>query len=242
MKPNRLAVYGLAAGLLGGGAAGLVLTGTSLASAQVSDVTGTVTDPAATTDSTAADPAAPGTPAPADGAAKPAKGDWAKSVLDGLVAKGTITQAQADEILAALNAARPAHGPGGHGPGRGGFGRLDAAAKALGMSVDDLRSALDGGKSLATVAKEKGIDVNKVIDALVAEFKAHLDQEVASGIHTRAEADQKLADARSRIEAFVNGTAPAGGPGFGGGRHGHGGPPPAGSAPAAGSSSGTTTS
>jgi hypothetical protein len=236
MKPNRLAVYGLAAGLLGGGAAGLVLTGTSLASAQVSDVTGTVTDPAA-----------PAAPAPADGSAKPAKGDWAKSVLDGLVAKGTITQAQADEILAALDAARPAHGPGGHGPGRGGFGKLDAAAKVFGMSVEDLRSALEGGKSLATVAKEKGIDVNKVIDALVAEFKAHLDQEVASGIHTQAEADQKLADARSRIEAFVNGTAPAGGPGgFGGGRHGHGpgfgGPPPAGSAPAAGSSSGTTTS
>ena len=250
MKPNRLAVYGLTAGLLGGGALGLALTGSTLASAQVSDVTGTVTDPAATTDSTAPDtsaadsgstttteapattssdpstttaPAAPATPAPAAGSAKPAKGEWAKSVLDGLVSKGTITQAQADEILAALNAARPAHGPGGHGPGRGGFGKLDAAAKALGMSVEDLRSALEGGKSLAAIAKEKGIDVAKIVDALVAEFKAHLDQEVASGIHTQAEADQKLADARTRLEAFVNGTAPAGGPGgFGGGRHGHG--------------------
>ncbi|HEV8623946.1 MAG TPA: hypothetical protein VG034_05760 [Acidimicrobiia bacterium] len=269
MKPHRLAVYGLAAGLLGGGAAGLALTGTTLASAQVSDVTGTVTDSTATTDSTAADsgvtstteapsttssdpgttttdPATPATPAPAAGSAK---GDWAKSVLDGLVAKGTITPAQADEILAALNAARPAHGPGGRGPGRGGFGKLDAAAQALGMSVEDLRSALEGGKTLAAVAKEKGIDVAKVVDALVAEFKAHLDQEVASGIHTQAEADQKLADARTRIEAFVNGTAPAGGPGgFGGpgGPHGHGpgfgGPPPAGSAPSGGSTSGTTTS
>ena len=198
MKPNRLAVYGLTAGLLGGCAAGLVLTGSSLASAQVSDVTGTVTDPNNTT-------------APA----RPAKGEWAKSVLDGLVAKGTITQAQADEILAALNAARPAHGPGkGHGRGAA---KLDAAAKVLGMTVEDLRSALDGGKSLAAVAAEKGVDVAKVVDALVAEFKAHLDQEVASGIHTQAEADQKLADARARLEAFVNGTAPAGG--FGGGRH-----------------------
>jgi multidrug efflux pump subunit AcrA (membrane-fusion protein) len=231
MNPHRLAVYGLTAGLLGGGAAGLVLTGTSLASAQVSDVTGTVTDPATSDPSTNTNPA---------------KGDWAKSVLDGLVAKGTITQAQADEVLAALNAARPAHGPGGRGHGPG-FAKLDAAAQALGMSIEDLRSALQDGKSLATVAKEKGIDVNKVIDALVAEFKAHLDQEVASGIHSQAEADQKLADARSRIEAFVNGTAPAGGPGgFGGGRHGHGSgfgaPPPAGSAPAGGSTSGTTTS
>jgi hypothetical protein len=198
MKPNRLAVYGLTAGLLGGGAAGLLLTGATLASAQVSDVTGTVTAPAAD-------------------APKPAKDGWAKSVLDGLVAKGTITQAQADEILAALKAARPAHGPGkGHGRG---FAKLDAAAKVLGMTVEDLRSALAGGKSLAAVAQEKGIDVAKIVDALVAGFKAHLDQEVASGIHTQAEADKKLADARARLEAFVNGTAPAGKPGFGGGRH-----------------------
>lgn len=203
MKPNRLAVYGLTAGLLAGGAAGLTLTGSTLASAQTSDVTGTVTDPAA---------------AAAAGSTKPAKGEWAKSVLDGLVAKGTITQAQADEILAALDAARPAHGP-GRGHGRG-FAKLDAAAKVLGMTVEDLRSALEGGKSLAAVAQEKGIDVAKVVDALVAEFKAHLDEEVASGIHTQAEADQKLADARARLEAFVNGTAPAGGPGgFKGGRH-----------------------
>ncbi|HKY77608.1 MAG TPA: hypothetical protein VJS45_15845 [Acidimicrobiia bacterium] len=216
MKPNRLAVYGLTAGLLGGGAAGLLLTGSTLASAQVSDVTGTVTDPSTSTTA----PAAPATPAPADGSAKPARGEWAKSVLDGLVAKGTITQTQADEILAALDAARPAHGPGGHGPGHGGFGKLDAAAKVLGMTVEDLRSALQGGKSLAAVAAEKGVDVAKVVDALVAEFKAHLDEEVAAGIHTQAEADQKLADARARLEAFVNGTAPAGGPGgFGGGRH-----------------------
>jgi hypothetical protein len=215
MKLNRLAVYGLAAGLLGGSAAGLVLTGTTLASAQVSDVTGTVTDPAATTDSTtgttATDPAAPAAPAPADRSAKPAKGDWAKSVLDGLVAKGTITQAQADEILAALKAARPAQRP-GRGHGRA-FGKLPAAARVLGMTVEDLRSALKGGKSLAAVAKEKGIDVAKVVDGLLADFKAHLDEEVAAGIHTQAEADQKLADARARIEAFVNGTAPAGGPG-----------------------------
>lgn len=197
MKPNRLAVYGLTAGLLGGGAAGLLLTGTTLAGAQVSDVTGTVTPPTAGW----------------------AKAEWAKSVLDGLVAKGTITQAQADEILAALNAARPAHGPGkGHGRG---FAKLDAAAKVLGMTVEELRSALEGGESLAAVAQEKGIDLAKIVDALIAEFKAHLDEEVASGIHTQAEADRKLGEARNRLEAFVNGTAPAGGPGgFRGGRHG----------------------
>lgn len=220
-RPRRLAVYGLTAGLLGGGAAGFLMTGSTLASAQESGVTGTVTDPAA--------------PAPAQ-----AKGDWAKSALDPLVANGTISQAQEDAVVAALDAARPAHGPGGKGgPGHRGFGNLSAAATALGMSESDLRTALEGGKSLATIAGEKGIAVSKVVDALVAELKAHLDEHVASGKNTQAEADQMLADAKIRIEAFVNGTAPAGGPGFGfggpGGR-GHHGP----GAPAPSSSSGTS--
>ena len=227
MKSRRLAVYGLTAGLLGGGAAGFLMTGSTLASAQESGVTGTVTDPAA--------------PAPAPAPAK-AKGDWAKSALDPLVAKGTINQAQEDAVIAALDAARPAHGPGGRGgPGHHGFGNLSAAATALGMSEADLRTALEGGKSLATIAGEKGIAVSKVVDALVAQLKAHLDEEVASGEHTRAEADQKLADSKSRIEAFVNGTAPAGGPGFGfGGPGGHGHGPGGPGAPAPSSSSGTS--
>ena len=217
-RPRRLAVFGLTAGLLGGGAAGLIMTGTTLASAQVSDVTGTVTDPAATTDSTTSDTTtAPAAPAPAG-----AKGDWAKSALDPLVANGTITQAQADAVIAALKASRPAHGPGGKG-GRHGFGKLAAAAQALGMTEADLRTALEGGKSLAAIAQEKGIAGSKVVDAIVAQFKAHLDEEVAAGKHTQAEADQILANAKTRIEAFVNGTAPAGGPGFGGkGGRGHG--------------------
>jgi hypothetical protein len=209
----------------------LLLTGATLASAQVSDVTGTVTDPGA----------------PADGPAK-AKGDWAKSALDPLVTDGTLTQAQEDKVLAALDAGRPAHRPGGPR----GFGNLSAAASALGISEADLRSALKAGKSLAAVAEDKGVDVAKVVDALLAQLKTHLAEEVTSGRHTQAEADQILAGARTRIEAFVNGTAPAGGPGFGGpgfrgpgGRgHGHGPGGPGAPAPSGSESgsSGTTTS
>jgi lipoate-protein ligase A len=55
-----------------------------------------------------------------------------------------------------------------------------------------------------------------VIDALVAEFKAHLDEEVASGEHTQEEADQKLAKATERITDMVNNGRPEGGRGPGG--------------------------
>lgn len=218
---SRLAVFGLTAGLLGGGAAGLLATGTTLAGAQT-DTSGTTGAPTA--------PSTPATPA------TPAKGERVKSALAPLVANGTITQAQADAVIAALDAARPAKGPGGKG-GRHAFKNLDAAARALGMTVEDLRTALVGGKSLATIAGEKGVAVSAVVDALVADLKAHLDEHVASGRNTQAEADRKLANARTRIEAFVNGTAPAGGPGFGfgkGGRHGRG---PVGAAPSSSSSS-----
>jgi hypothetical protein len=225
MKPRRLAVFGLTAGLLGGGAAGLLMTGTTLAGAQTADPNTTTT--------------APATPAPAADETKAPRTGWAKSALDGLVAKGTITQAQADEVLAALRAARPDK------PRAFGFAKLDAAASALGMTVEELRTALQGGQSLAAVAKAKGVDVAKVVEALVAQMKAHLDQHVASGKHTQAEADQMLAAARTRIQAFVNGEAPAGKPGIGFGRGGRGhgpkpGAPANGTAPSSTSSSGGT--
>jgi hypothetical protein len=273
MKPRRLAVYGLTAGLLGGGAAGLALTGTTLASTRIADVstttdssvdTGAVTDPATSAVTTAAAsdpatttaPAAPATPAPSTGAAKPGKGDWAKSALDGLVTKGTITQAQEDAILAALESGRPDGGPGeGHGHGGPGFGNLDVVAKALGMTAAELHTAIDGGKTIAVIAKDKGVDVAKIADALVADLKAHLDADVKAGRLTQAQADQMLANCKARISDFLNGKAPAGGPGggpggrggFGGpGGPGHGGPGGQGGAPANGSgtsgTSGTTTS
>ena len=227
MKPRRLAVFGLTAGLLGGGAAGLLMTGTTLAGAQTADPNTTA-------------PAAPAPEAAPDaGSTQPARTGWAKSALDGLVAKGTITQAQADEVLAALKAARPDKKMGKGRPF--GFGKLNAAASALGVTVDELRTALQGGQSLADIAKAKGVDVAKVVEALVAQMKAHLDQQVASGKHTQAEADQMLAAARARVQAFVNGEAPARKPGLGFGRGGRGhGPKPG--APANGTAPSSTSS
>ncbi|HVW33034.1 MAG TPA: hypothetical protein VHL53_10885 [Acidimicrobiia bacterium] len=253
MKPRRLAIYGLTAGLLGGGAAGLAMTGSTLSATRIADVTSPADSPAAagagaaSTDSTAAGssdattPTGPAasdpsttttTPAAGGAAGAPAPGrDWLKAALDPLVKNGTITQAQEDAALAALKAALPDHGgpggpggPGGFGhggPGHGGPGHgadLDAAAKALGMSADELRTALDSGKSLADVAKDKGVAVSKIIDALVADMKSHLDADVAAGRLTRAQADEMLANCRSRLTDVVNGKAPAGGPGGPGGR------------------------
>jgi hypothetical protein len=43
---------------------------------------------------------------------------------------------------------------------------MDAAAKALGMSSDDLQSALKSGKSLKDIASTQGVDLSKVQSAM----------------------------------------------------------------------------
>ena len=64
-------------------------------------------------------------------------------------------------------------------------------ATALGISEADLQTALQAGKSIAQVATEKGVSVQKVIDALVAaEQQEHPNEAVA--------------DITARVTKFVN--------------------------------------
>jgi len=149
------------------------------------------------------------------GAAQTATGavSWVQDALGGLVDDGTITQAQADAVAAALDEAGPARGF-GHGHGR--HMHLAAVAEVLDTTVDELREALAGGQTIAEVAGDR---VDALIDALVADMKARLDQHVADGDLTQEEADERLAGAEERITAMVNGEMPARG-GFGGRHHG----------------------
>jgi hypothetical protein len=203
---------GLAIGLLGGGVAGLTL-GTSAISGAQDDTT------------TTAPPA--DAPPPAGNQDRPDPGQRIRDALAPLVANGTITQAQADAVTEALAAARPDRGgrPGrGHGGGRHLRQGLGAAAGALGISEQDLATQLRGGKTLAGLAQERGIDPQVVIDALVAEVRTHLDERVAAGDLTREKADERLAKATERIIDMVNNGRPE--RGAGGGPGGPAGPPP----------------
>jgi hypothetical protein len=59
---------------------------------------------------------------------------------------------------------------------------LDAAAKAIGISTDVLLSDLQGGKTIAEVAKSKGVAVSTVIAAMVAAAKSDFDSNVTQRI------------------------------------------------------------
>lgn len=120
--------------------------------------------------------------------------------LSGLVQDGTLTQAQADKVAETLASKMPSGGHGHGGPGRG----LDTAATVLGVSDDDLRTALRDGKSLADVAAEKGVDKQKLIDELVKAAETRLAERVSSGDITQAEADERKADLRERVTTMVD--------------------------------------
>ena len=132
--------------------------------------------------------------------------------VDAAVAAGRLTKAQGDELKQRIeNGDVPLFaGPGlrGHGPLGHHLGDLDAAADYLGLSEDQLRTELQGGKTLADVAKERGKSVDELVDALVAAAKKHLDDAVADGRITKAQEDQILADLEQRITDRVNGKLP----------------------------------
>jgi cytidylate kinase len=162
-----------------------------------------------------------------------------KAHLDEEVASGEHTQAEADAKLVLfkarlddmVNRIGVPHGKGGHGDrgGKHGMGRAPFAtanlAKVLKVTEAELQSELQSGKTIKQIADAQNVDIADVKKVLIADFKAHLDEEVASGEHTQAEADAKLAAFTSRVDDMVNGVRPAGGHegrGGHGGRHGHG--------------------
>ena len=171
-----------------------------------------------------------------------AQGVPKQTLIDALVTAGQTAldkekAALPDQIAKLVDASRPAgkDGPGGFGPGFGpgkgqggpGMGApgLDAPAKALGMSVADLQTALKSGKTYAQIAKDKGVDKQKVIDALVAEAKTRSAAAVKAGKITQAEADKHLAELTKRITEMVDNGMPKFGPGgMGGPGGGKGGP------------------
>ena len=214
-RNRRTTAIGVTAGLLGGGAIGLLVAMPSFSSA-ASQATTTpttevvVNDDSGTEDTTAEVPAdAPDAPlSDADREARAT--ERIRTELQNLVDDGTITAAQADAVAADLAASLPDRGPGGPGwhhrhPGFDG----EVLAGLLGIDVETLRSDLRDGKTVAEIAAEQGVDVQTVIDSLVAEAKAHLDLSVESGRLTQEEADAKLAEVTERITDFVNNGLPA---------------------------------
>lgn len=107
----------------------------------------------------------------------------------------------------------------GHGGGRGlGDAELAAAAKVLGMTTDELSSALKDGKTLADLATAAKVDIQDVQDAISAahaeEMRARIEAGIADGTISQEKADWLL---EGLDKGFLDGP----GFGFGGLRGNH---------------------
>ncbi|XEC92895.1 SHOCT domain-containing protein [Paenibacillus tarimensis] len=136
--------------------------------------------------------------------------------LDQALADGRLTQEQYDERKAALNekASQIVNGeiPFGKGMGggrhHGGFavmGYSEELAQLLGMTKDELTEALKSGKSLADIAGDQNVDVQKIIDLQVENTTAKLDQLLADGTITQEQYDSRKAELVDLVTKSVNG-------------------------------------
>jgi phage antirepressor YoqD-like protein len=162
--------------------------------------------------------------------------------IDKAVKDGKLTKKQADELKKRRDESGrvlgfPGGGPrfehhrfGVPGPGFGGPGPLGDVAKALGIGERKLFSQLRDGKTLAQIAKAQGKTLDDVRAALKKAEEAKIAAAVKDGKLTQEQADEILEHLDERLQ-HLGEDGPFGGrrmgppPGEPGG-HGFGGPPP----------------
>ena|GEM_PF-2181229 len=104
----------------------------------------------------------------------------------------------------------------GSGPMMGGarIGPLDdQVSSLLGMSLADLRAARQSGKSLAEIAADKGISRDTLVSGMLKLHQDAVAARVADGTLTQTQAEQLLANMKTRTEALVDGKGFGPGPG-----------------------------
>jgi len=150
------------------------------------------------------------------------------ALLSALVTKGTITQAQADAIIAAHDAAKSAHDA-AHAIAKPAVEeQLKIISQAIGIDTATITTRIKAGDSLATIA---GAKKDALITALVADHTKRIDAAVTAGTLTAAQATTLKANLTAHVTTLVNATpSPILKGGKGGmrdgdrGGRGHGGP------------------
>ena len=137
-----------------------------------------------------------------------------KNRIDEAVEAGRVTEEQADELKARVDAdefpllgglgpfGRGLHG----GPAFGRFGHfelLETAASYLGMTEEALRDAL-ADQTLAEIAEEQGKTASGLVQQLVATQTKRIDEAVADGRITEEQATQLEAGLNERMQELVN--------------------------------------
>jgi len=78
------------------------------------------------------------------------------------------------------------------------------AANTIGVKPAELRSDIKAGQSIAEVATAKGVSVDTVVNAVVNDVSAKIDQAVTHGKLTQAKADAAKAKLPAQVTKLVN--------------------------------------
>jgi len=90
--------------------------------------------------------------------------------------------------------------------GERGFGlNIDTVLEATGLSVEELRSALAEGSTIAELIAANGGDLDALIAEAVAQREERLATAVENGRLTQEEADAQLAQFEATLSAWANG-------------------------------------
>ena len=143
-----------------------------------------------------------------------AKANGLSTIISDLVKKGTLTQAQADALTAAMTAAKTA----ADAQRTADMAARDAeraalealVAKTIGVDAATIKTRLAAGETLGAIA---GTKKAALIDVLVADHTKRIDADVAAGRLTAAQATTLKAGLVAHVTAEVDSVR---GPGFGG--------------------------
>lgn len=137
-----------------------------------------------------------------------------KNRVDAAVADGRITKEDGDAIKERIDSGGVPLFRGPHrGFGPGPFGRrhhfglfhaVEAAASYLDLTLAELRSQLNDGKTLAEIARDRDKSVDGLVDALVNAQRQKLDRAVEAGRLTDEKRDAIAEDLPERMRALVN--------------------------------------
>lgn len=205
-----MAIAGLVMGLVGGGAAGMILGTPVFVSAENG----------APEQSSTTVPADPGGSRVAPDRTERMR-DRLDRALEGLVADGTIDRDQADAVVDALTDAyrefrsgladRMKHGwergadPRGHGERPAGIFRgMKEIYDAIGLEPGEILEELRNGRTIAQIAEEHGVERQALIDAVIDPLTERLDAAVADGRTTRARADEMIARTTEGVERAID--------------------------------------
>ena len=127
-------------------------------------------------------------------------------VLAGALTVGTAGVASATDTSGTGTATPSGQAASGHPRIQAQFrrGAVKVAADTLGVSRQDLRTALAGGQTISQYATSLGKDPQAVIDALTSAANTKLDQLVAAGRFSQEQAATVKSKLPTRIDTLMN--------------------------------------